>query len=123
MAPPEKVCLPSASGLRIFTEVQGTNAAPSTLHWNVAPGSFELNAKLGVLSLIGPLGPDVMCVSGGVASTTKLRAAGVESGVWPLLRARTEKACVPLASVSAVNGEAHLATRSPSIRHEYSTTP
>ncbi len=36
--------------------------------------------KLGSLLLVVPLGPESIVVSGGVASTVKLRVAGVSSG-------------------------------------------
>jgi hypothetical protein len=39
-------------------------------HSNVAPDSFEAMVKLGVGSLVLPLGPDVIVVSGGVVSVT-----------------------------------------------------
>ena len=62
-------------------EVQEANAAASTRHWKVEPASVAVNENVGVLSLVGPEGPAVMVVSGGVVSTV----AGVTvTGATPL---------------------------------------
>lgn len=40
----------------------------SRLHWNVELASFELKAKEALVAVVVVGGPDVMVVSGGVAS-------------------------------------------------------
>jgi hypothetical protein len=51
---------------------------PSSLHSNVAPVSLE-NPKLALSTVMVPLGPDVIVVSGAVVSTVNERVAGVPS--------------------------------------------
>ena len=77
MARTAKVCAPSLSAARVLGEVQAFQLPPSTLHSKLAPVSGELNPKVGVLSLVGPVGPEVMLVSGPAVSTLKLRLAGL----------------------------------------------
>ena len=52
-------------------EAQPANVTPSRLHSKVAPGSL-VNSNVAELLVVGPLGPAVIWVSGGVVS-------GVES--------------------------------------------
>ncbi len=54
---------------------------PSRRHLKLAPVS-ELKAKLGSLSAVVPLGPELIVVSGGVVSIVKERDAGVGSTLW-----------------------------------------
>jgi hypothetical protein len=75
--------------------VQTTKAAPSSKHWNVDPASLAVNAKLALVLVTVPLGPEVMVVSGGVVSIVQLREAGVESVLPAASVARTRKVCVP----------------------------
>jgi hypothetical protein len=49
------------------------------LHWKLEPVADEEKVKVGVGSLVVPLGPPVIVVSGGVVSTVKLCEAGVGS--------------------------------------------
>jgi hypothetical protein len=49
--------------------VQAAKAPPSSWHWKLEPGSFELKPKLGALSLLGSEGEAVMVAIGGVVST------------------------------------------------------
>ncbi len=53
-------------------ELHVAKVAPSTRHWN-ADADVPLNEKAGVASLVGPLGPAVIVVSG--LATVKARLA------------------------------------------------
>jgi hypothetical protein len=65
---------------------------PSSLHSTVAAPD-ALKVKLGPLLVVAPLGPPVIAASGGVASTLKLRTAGVASvNAGSLARTRRVKA-------------------------------
>ena len=60
-----KVCEPSASDAVVYGDVHAANAAASTLHSNVAPvDGVAVNAKVGVSSVVGLVGADVIVVSG-----------------------------------------------------------
>jgi hypothetical protein len=59
---------PSASAVVVHGLVHAAQTAESTRHSNVEPASLEVNAKLGVLSLVVPVGPEVIVVSGAVVS-------------------------------------------------------
>jgi hypothetical protein len=54
-------------------------ADPSKRHSNVAPGSFEVNPKLGLALVVNPEGPESIWDSGAVTSIANDRDAGVES--------------------------------------------
>ena len=56
--------------------VQPAKAEPSRLHSKVAD-SFDENAKLAVVALTVPLGPESTFVSGGVLSTVTVRPSEV----------------------------------------------
>ena len=58
--------------------MQGAKASASKRHWKVAPGSFEENVKVGVVSSMIELsaGPESIVVTGRVVSTVKVREAG-----------------------------------------------
>lgn len=62
-----KVWLRLESPASFFGDAQAAKAAPSRLHWNLAPGS-EVKEKLAVVFFVLAGGPAVMVVSGGVAS-------------------------------------------------------
>ena len=48
--------------------MQAANAAVApTRHWNVEPGSVDVNVNVGVGSFVSPVGPPVIVVSGGRA--------------------------------------------------------
>ena len=49
--------------------LQGANAAESKRHWKVELGSLEVKPKVGVESLVGPLGPEEIVVLGPVESS------------------------------------------------------
>ena len=86
-------------------EVQLANVPESTRHSNVEPVSVEVNVNVGVLSLVGPDGPAVMLVSGGVVSTVstvKARLAGVASTLPAASMARTSKVWAPSLRVPVV---------------------
>src|SRR4051794_5306703 len=111
-----KVWLPRVSAGAVNGDGHAANAPPSTLHSNVEPGLLDSNAHVGVVSLVGPSGPEVIVVSGVVVSITKVRDAAV-----PVLPAesvaRTWNVWLPPASVAAVNGESQSANASASTRH------
>jgi hypothetical protein len=105
--------LPAASVARTLTEwppsdsagvVHGLVHAPyaplSTRHANVEPDSVEANANAGVASFVGPLGPAVIDVSGGVVSAGGLIVHVCEAGVASVLPAasvaRTLNVCEPV---------------------------
>jgi len=76
-------------------DVHGPNVptaapGPSRRHSNVEFASLEVNVIVVLLTLIGPLAPPVMVVSGAAVSTVKERVAGVASGVPRVSVARTE---------------------------------
>ena len=52
---------------------QGANAWESKRHRKVEPGSLEQNVKVGVLSGVGPEGPEVIVVCGRTVSTVNDR--------------------------------------------------
>jgi hypothetical protein len=97
----ETVCEPSLSDGVVHGLVHVTHAPLSTRHWKVEPLSLELNPNAGVGSLVGPLGPEVMVVCGGVVSAgaliVQLCVAG-EASVLPAASvARTPNVCDPVA--------------------------
>ncbi len=63
-----RVCRPSGSCASVSGLLHAAKAPTSTAHSKVAPGSFEWNVKVGVLSAVSPAGPESMVVSGAVAS-------------------------------------------------------
>ena len=87
----------------------------STRHWNVDPLSLEVNANVGVLSFVGPVGPEPIVVlgavvsAGGVVSTVNARVAGVASTLPAASVARTDTLCGPSARVVVVQGLVQLA--------------
>ena len=75
--------------------VQTVNVPPSTRHSNVEGVSPDVNAHVGVVSLVAPLGPPVIVVSGATVSTVHVRVAGVASTLPTASRARTWNVCEP----------------------------
>src|SRR6476660_4274631 len=74
-----------------------------------------VNVKVGVLTLVRPLGPPVITTVGAVASTVKPRVA---SAVLPAASiACTSNACAPSASAAGVNDPAQGAKAPVSMRH------
>jgi hypothetical protein len=109
-----KVCAPDESVEVVNGDEQLVNAPVSTEHWNVDGVSLDENANVGVESFVGPLGPEVIVVSGAVVSTVKARVAGVGS-VFPAGSvARTENVYGPSRSATGVNGDAQAAYVLPS---------
>ena len=47
-------------------------AAPSRLHWNVLPASFELKEKLALVWFVDAGGPELIVVSGAVTSMAQV---------------------------------------------------
>ena len=75
--------------------LQGANAAESRRHWKVEFCSLEVKPKVGVESLVGPLGPEEIVVFGAVTSTVNERVAGVASVLPAWSTARTAKVWEP----------------------------
>ena len=102
----ETLWAPSPSAVVVHGLVQVAHDPVSTRHWNVDPLSLAVNANVGVLSLVGPVGPEPIVVlgavvsAGGVVSTVNARVAGVASTLPAASVARIETLCGPSASVA-----------------------
>ena len=81
---------------------------PSSLHSNVAPAS-DVNANDADSTLIVPVGPVVIVVSGATVSTVNERVAGVASVLPAASVARTENVYAPSASTVYARGDVHAA--------------
>src|SRR5262252_1336898 len=91
------------------------NAPVPMRHCVVVGEPPVVNVKVGVGSLVRPVGPPVIATVGGVASTVKARLA---DAVLPAASvAVTVKVCAPSASAVVVKGEAHAAAAPPSSAH------
>ena len=90
MARTANVCAPSASVVSVRGDVHAANCPSSSLHSNVEPGFVDVNANVGVLSLVAPVGPSANAVSGLTVSTVKVRVAGEGSTLPAASCARTE---------------------------------
>jgi len=67
---------PSGSpGETVWGVVQVSKGSESIRHSNVEPTSSEENAKVGVSSFVGPVGPESMVVWGGVSSMVNVTMA------------------------------------------------
>ena len=64
----ETLWAPSPSAVVVHGLVQVAHEPVSTRHWNVEPLSLAVNANVGVVSLVGPVGPEPIVVSGAVVS-------------------------------------------------------
>jgi hypothetical protein len=60
-------------------ELQAAYGPESTLHSKLDPGCEEVKLKAGVGSLLVPVGPPPIVVSGETVSTVNVRDAGVGS--------------------------------------------
>ena len=98
-------------------EVQLANVPASISHSSVEPASVEVNENVGVESVVVPVGPDVMVVSGAVVSTVKARLAGEASTLPAASIARTSNVCGPSLSADVVNGVVQAAKVPASTRH------
>ena len=110
----ENVYAPSASGPTTRGDVQLTYVpvvapGPSSLHSNVEPGFVEVNVNDGDATFVGPVGPDVIVVSGAAVSTVNDRVAGVASTLPAASVARTENVYAPSASGPTTRGDVQLA--------------
>ena len=81
------------------------------------PASVEVKENVGVLSLVGPEGPAVIVVSGGVVSTVNDRLAGDASVLPAASVARTSNVCAPSARAAVVNADQQDANAAASTRH------
>src|SRR5204863_8678563 len=59
---------PLPSAVVVHGLVQLAHEPVSTRHWKVDPLSLEVKANVGVVSLVGPVGPEPMVVLGAVVS-------------------------------------------------------
>ena len=106
----ETLCAPSVSVGVVHGLVHVAHAPASTRHSKDEPDSLDVNANVGVLSLVEPVGPELIVVSGGVVSaggalaTVNARVAGVASVLPAASVARTETLCAPSVSVGVVHG-------------------
>jgi hypothetical protein len=90
---------PSSRLLYVLGLVQVVNAAPSRLHWNVAPASFELNVKVALPLFDSGSGVESIVVSGTTVSTVQLKLAGVGSAFPAGSVAHTSKVWPPCAKL------------------------
>ena len=112
------VCGPSGSEAVVNGERHGAaTTMSSTLQMKMVAGSSASNSKVAVVSLIGPLGPEVIAVCAGVVSTVKARSAGVPSTFPEGSIARARNVCGPSLSGWVWNGEPQGAKEAPSTRH------
>jgi hypothetical protein len=111
-----RVCGPSARRAVVCGEVQRANVPASTAHSKVA-ASFAETSKVGVVSFVGPLGPDPIVVSGGVVSTVNGRLAGVASAFPAASLARTSKVYPPSARAAVVWGDVQDSNAPEPMRH------
>ena len=109
--------LPSASGAVVAGLAQGAQAPLSTRHWNVEPGSFAENSKVGVALLDGSAGTTVKELSGATVSTVHVWAAGLASTLPAASVARTENVWLPSERRPIVSGLEHVAQAPASTRH------
>ncbi len=79
--------------------------------------SLEENVNVGAATLVAPLGPLSITVSGAAVSTVKVRVAGVGSMLPAASIARTENVCSPSGSVPSACGDVHGANAAPSSLH------
>ncbi len=81
---------------------------PSSLHSNVEPAFVEVKANDGDATFVGPVGPDVIDVSGAAVSTVNDRVAAVASRLPAASVARTENVYAPSASGPTARGDVQL---------------
>jgi hypothetical protein len=74
-------------------------AGVSSLHSNVEPLSEDVNVNDGAVTVVVPVGPPVIVVSGAAVSTVNDRVAGLASTLPAPSVARTENVYAPLAVV------------------------
>src|ERR687895_580307 len=109
------VCAPPENAPVVCGEVQAAKAAASTRHWKPAPASLE-NPKVGVESLVSPVGPESIVVCGAAVSTANARLAAPP--VLPAASvARTSNVCAPSDNAPVVCGEVQAAKAAASTRH------
>ena len=64
-----KVCGPGSKRRgRVRGRCRAKTAPSSTRHSKVEPASVEVKVKVGVVSVVGPEGPELIVVSGGLVS-------------------------------------------------------
>src|SRR2546422_6825673 len=78
MARASKTALPSGKPLSCTVAPQGANAAGTSRHSNVDPGSVEASVNVADDEALSAGGVEVKVVSGGVRSTTSVHAAAAE---------------------------------------------
>ena len=75
------VCAPWLNAAGVCGDVHGPNAAASKRHWNVEPASLDVKENDGGLTLVGPVGPAVIVVSGSPVSDRPRARGGRRVGV------------------------------------------
>lgn len=102
----------------VWGEAQARYVFPLMLHWKVAPASPEVKLKLADVLAVGPEGPLVIVVVGGVTSTVQVLVAGLESTFPEGSFARTEKVWLPPLSPEYACGDVQEAYEFGSSLHE-----
>ena len=92
-----KVCEPWLRVLKVIGVVQDVKSCVSIWQRKVAPAS-ELNANVAEVDRVGPLGPLLIVVSGGVRSIVHVYDAGVPSTLPAASIASTANVCEPATS-------------------------
>src|ERR1051325_1157628 len=72
-----KVCAPSTSGALVYWLGAGAHGAklPLSILPSLPTAPESVNWKLGVMLLVGPVGPEIMLTVGGTVSTINMRLA------------------------------------------------
>ena len=83
--------------VQLHGDAQTDHAAPLSEQSKRAPASAT-KAKLAAVDAVGPLGPDVIVVSGASVSLVQVARAGNASTLPASSIARTSKACAPSGS-------------------------
>ena len=114
-----KVWLPAVSaGETVSGLVHDVQLPASTRHSKLEPLSEELNVKLGVVSLEGSAGFELIVVFGAVRSTVQVWLAGVASVLPAVSVARTWKVWLPAVSAGEIDsGLVQDVQLPPSTRH------
>ena len=116
-------CAPSPSAAVVHGLVQSAHDPESTRHSKTELLSLDVNANVGVVSLVVPVGPEEIVVSGavvsggGAVSTVNERVAGDASVLPATSVARTDTECAPSPSAAVVHGLVQSAHDPESTRH------
>ena len=111
-----RVCCPSASPPTECGERHSANAAPSSEHSNVTPGSFAEKVNRASALWVTGSGPVAMEVSGG-SSTVQSYSAGESSSMPCAFRVRTNRVWSPSGTLVYSCGEEQTRKGPPSSAH------